>query len=120
MVMLDRCASFLDERRIADARRARGFTRHAAEARVEVRDHAVIHRHPSVGAGLHHVNAAARRIHFLAEQHVARTGRQAEAAVDTFVDERFECRQRREFSWSVRRRADFGGQSHGASVAFKM
>ena len=38
--------------------------------------------------GLHQVDASARRVHLLAPQHVGRTRRQTEAAVDARVDER--------------------------------
>src|SRR3954462_1650791 len=56
------------------------------------------HARPLLDAGVHHVNAAARRVHLLAGQDVARTRRQAEAAVDALVDERLERRERREIT----------------------
>ena len=39
-------------------------------------------------ARLHQIDAAARRVHLLAPQHVGRAGRQAEAAVHALVDQR--------------------------------
>ena len=53
--------------------------------------------HAAFDARPHQVDAAARRIHFLAEQQVARAGRQAEAAMDALVHQRLERRERREF-----------------------
>src|SRR5215470_2863000 len=110
-MMLDRRARFFDERRVADTGGTGRLASHAAETGIEVRDHAVVHRHPPLGPGLHHVNAAARRIHFLPDEDVAWTRRQAEAAVDALVDERLERRQRFEFVWR---------QSHGARFRFRM
>ena len=97
IVMFDGGARFLDERRVAHAGRARGFARHAAETGVEVTDHGVghdVHLGPALDAGLHHVDPAARRVHLLAEQQVARAGRQAEAAVDALVHQRVERGER--------------------------
>src|SRR6185503_15978724 len=87
VVTLDLCARTLDERPILHARRARGYTRHAAEARIEVADEGRRHRSAPLEARLHQVDAAARRVHLLVPQHVSRTRRQAEAAMHARVDE---------------------------------
>src|SRR5688572_23185187 len=54
------------------------------------------HVDPFPGAGPHEVDAAARGIHFLAEQQIAWAGRKAEAAVDALVDQRLQWFQFRE------------------------
>src|SRR3712207_1581514 len=53
-----------------------------------ISDHRVVHRF-LVEALVHQVNASPRRVHLLAEEHVGRAGRQAEAAVDAVVYESF-------------------------------
>src|SRR5215217_6139061 len=65
---------------------AGGYAGHAPQAQVKVPDHRVVHR--LFGEALvHEVDAPARGVHLLAEEHVCRAGRQTEAAVDTVVDE---------------------------------
>ena len=94
MMMLDRGARFLDERCIANARWTCSLAGHTAKARIKVRDDAIAHWDSLLEPGAHQVDPAARRIHFLAEDHVARTRRQAESAVDALVHQRFERAER--------------------------
>ena len=65
------------------------------------------HRRAAVEARLHQIDAAARRVHLLAPQHVGRTRRQAEAAVHARVDQRRDRvdGSRRTRAWRGRSRA---------------
>ncbi len=85
---LDLRARRFDERRVLHAGRTRRDARHAAEAGVEMADERRRHLRAAFEARLHQVDAAARRVHLLAPQHIGRTGRQAEAAVHALVDQR--------------------------------
>ena len=81
-LLLDGCARALDQPVVADARGARGDAGHAAEAAVEVLRDRRVQRDRPVEARVHEVDAAARRVHLLAPEHVRRARREAEAAVD--------------------------------------
>ena len=55
---------------------------------IEMLDEGRRHLGASFDAGLHQVDAPARRVHLLAPQQIRRTGRQTEAAMDALVDQR--------------------------------
>ncbi len=66
---------------------AGGHAGHAAQAVVHVQAEALVERSLALGGLLHHVDAAARRIHLLAPEHVGGAGGKAEAAVHAVVDQ---------------------------------
>src|SRR6185437_5375100 len=86
VIALDLGAGVLDEPVVAYPGRAGRHTGHAAEAGVEVPDHRRAQR-LALDALLHQVDAPARRVHFLAPQHVRGAGGQAESTVDAVVDQ---------------------------------
>src|SRR5918998_4032384 len=83
---LDLLARGLDELVVLHAGWAGRNAGHAPEAEVPVADHLVVHR-LLVEALVHEVDAPARGVHLLAEEHVRRARRQAEPAVDAVVYE---------------------------------
>ena len=86
---LDLLPRRLDQAVVADAGGADRHARHAAEARVPVRD-TVVRREADLPSlrEVHQQDAAARRVHLLAPQHVGRAGGQAEPAVHAVVEQR--------------------------------
>ena len=74
-----------DQIAVFDPGRARGFTRLAAEAVVDVRQR-VVELDLALEHLLHQEDAAAWRVHLLAELDVGGAGRQAEAAVHARLD----------------------------------
>ena len=81
-LVFDGCARALDQPVVAHARGARGDAGHAAETAVEVLRDRSVQRNRAVEARVHEVDAAARRVHLLAPEHVRRARREAEATVD--------------------------------------
>ncbi len=71
---------------VLNARRAGRHAGHAAQALIHVQPEAVIERRLAVRGFLDHVNAPARRVHFLAPEHVSGTCGQAKATVHAVVD----------------------------------
>ena len=96
--LLDVGAGVIDEVHVVDARRA---GRHAGEARqaaVDVGDDLLGRRLAALQHVLDQVDAAARTVELVAEQHVGRAGRGAEAAMDAAAQEssrRRRCPDRR-------------------------
>src|SRR5215210_2233928 len=81
---LDLLARGLDELVVLHPRRTGRDAGHAPEAEVPVANHLVVHR-LLVEALVHQVDAPARRVHLLSEEHVRRARRQAEATVHALV-----------------------------------
>jgi hypothetical protein len=85
-VAFDLSATVLDELVVLDAGGAGGHAGHAAEAVVHVEAEGLVEGRVALGGGLHHVDAAAGRVHFFAPEDVGGTGGEAEAAVDAVGD----------------------------------
>ena len=85
-VALNLRAHRLNDLVVFDTRWAGSDASHAAEAAIHVLPEAIIERRLTFSGLLDHVNAAARRVHLLAPQHVRGACRQAEAAVNAVVD----------------------------------
>src|SRR5579859_1977077 len=85
-IALDLPARSFDELGIVHAGGACGHASHTAEAGVEVADPLGSHLRSAFGGKLHQVDAAPRRIHFLAPENVGGTHRQTKAAVDALVN----------------------------------
>src|SRR6185437_11424679 len=83
---LDLRARRLDQHVVVHAGRACCHARHATQAVVHVLPELPVQRRFSRGGFLNHVNAPARRIHFLAPQNISRADRQAKPAVDALVN----------------------------------
>ena len=79
--------ALLDQLVVLDARRAGGHAGHAAEAAVEVDAQLVRRLRAGLVADPHQHDPAARRVHLVLEDRVARARRQAEAAVDAVGDQ---------------------------------
>ena len=88
-VALDLCAGVFDELVVLDAGGAGGHAGHAAEAVVHVAAEGLVERRVALRRVLHHVDAAARRVHLFAPEHVGGACGQAEAAVDAVGEECF-------------------------------
>ena len=106
---------------VRHARRTRGLAGQAAEAAVDVRQRVVELSSPSSDA-LHQEDAPARRVHLLAQHHVGRARRQAEAAVDAGRDRaghvpRRPGRARRNRCGAARARASSLNVPSGSSAA---
>ena len=85
-VALDLRPGVLDQPVIANARRARGDARHAAEAVVEVVDHRCRQRRRVTG--VHQHDSPPRRVGLFAPERVGRARREAEATVHAVRDQR--------------------------------
>jgi len=86
-VAFDLRATVFDELVVLDAGGAGGHAGHAAEAVVHVEAEGLVERRVALGGGLHHVDAAAGRVHLLAPEDVGGAGGEAEAAVDAVGNE---------------------------------
>src|SRR5262249_50406039 len=84
--VFDLGAHLLDQGVILDAGRAGGDASHATQARVDVPNDSVVNRR-SLADLLHQVNAASRRVHFLAPGLIGGARGQAEPAVHARVDQ---------------------------------
>ena len=79
---LDMRAGMIDEMHVIDAGRAGGHAGEAGQAAVDMLDHLAPRRLAVLQHVLDQIDAAARRIDLVAEQHIGRAGRGAEAAMD--------------------------------------
>src|SRR5262245_49912292 len=86
--MLDLRALLLDERCVLHPRWTCRHARETPETAIEMLHERRGCFDASLDAGLHQVNASARRVHLLAPEKVGRARRQAEAAVHAFIDQR--------------------------------
>ena len=86
-VSLDLRAGVFDELVVLDAGGAGRHAGHAAEAVVHVAAEGLIEGRVALGGGLHHVDAAAGRVHLLAPEDVGGAGGKTKAAVDAVGEE---------------------------------
>ncbi len=86
-VAFDLGARVFDELVVLHAGRTRRHAGHAAQTVVHVQAKAFVERRFALRGFLHHVDAAARRVHLFSPEDVGGTRREAEAAVDAVVDE---------------------------------
>src|SRR5207245_193558 len=70
----------LEERPVPDPGGARGLARPATETEIDVPLECLGEAHPTLGGRPHQVDAAARRVHLLAEHAIGRALRQADPA----------------------------------------
>src|SRR5437867_6543601 len=84
--MLGHRARLHDQLVVLHARWARGHTRHAAEATIEVLEDR-LRQLPPLGQRLHQIDAATRRIHLLSPRLIRGAGRQTKTAVHAVVDQ---------------------------------
>ena len=85
-IAFDLRARSFDELAVIHPGRARGHASHTAEAGVKMADPLGSHLRRSFGGELHQVDAAARRIHFLAPENVRGTRGQTKTAVNALVN----------------------------------
>jgi hypothetical protein len=113
----------VDKMHVVHAGGAGGHAGEAGQAAVDVLDHLFVRRPVVLQHVLDEVDPAARRVELIAERHIGRAGRRAEAAVHAFADDAFgfgdsgigELRRGEgglhlENSQRWGRRADIGGQ----------
>ena len=81
-------ARVFDQLVVLHSRGAGGHAGHAAQAIVHMQAEALVERSVALGGLLHHVDAAAGRIHLLAPEHVGGAGGEAEAAMYAVLDQR--------------------------------
>lgn len=86
MEPFDLCASSFEEFAVVDPGGAGGHASHAAKAGVEMLDPSGGDLRGAFGGGFDEMNAAAGGIHFFMPENVGGAGREAEAAVDAFVE----------------------------------
>src|SRR5215470_19038788 len=80
-LVLDIAPRGLQQRAERHSGRTRGLARAATETEIEMPNVGVGNVEPPFGDGAHEVDTAARRVHFLAENAIGGTGRQADPAV---------------------------------------
>jgi hypothetical protein len=87
--LLDMGAGVVDQMHVVHAGRAGGHAGEAGQAAVDMGDGLGVGRTAVLQHVLDQIDPAARRIQFVAERHIGRTGRGAETAVDAFAQDLF-------------------------------
>ena len=80
-------AGMVDQMHVVDARRAGRHAGEAGQAAVDMGDDLLVGRPAVLQHVLDQVDAAARAVELVAERHIGRTGRGAEAAMHAFAQD---------------------------------
>ena len=88
-------AGMVDQMHVIDARRAGGHAGEAGQAAVDMRDDLLVGGPAVLQHVLDQVDSPARRIQFVAEHHIGRAGRRAEAAMHAVAQDLFRFRDMR-------------------------